>query len=116
MITRRKLVQATFVASCLGALSAANAQSFPTRPITLIVPFAAGGPTDVVARLVANRMKATLGQPVVIENVSGADGSIGTGRAAHAKPDGYTIGFGNTATHVLNPALYALTYDVRTDF
>jgi tripartite-type tricarboxylate transporter receptor subunit TctC len=71
----------------------------------MIVPFAAGGPTDVVARLLAERMKASLGQPIIIENVSGADGTIGTGRAARAKPDGYTIEVGITSTHVLNGAV-----------
>ena len=68
-----------------------EAQAYPTRPITMIVPFAAGGSTDVVGRALAERMRALLGQPVIIENVSGADGTIGTGRAARARPDGYTI-------------------------
>jgi tripartite-type tricarboxylate transporter receptor subunit TctC len=82
----------------------------------MIVPFAAGGPTDVVGRVLAERMRALLGQPVIIENVSGADGSIGTGRASRARPDGYTIDLGNKDTHVLNGAFYSLPYDVWNDF
>jgi tripartite-type tricarboxylate transporter receptor subunit TctC len=77
----------------------AQAQTYPTRPITMIVPFAAGGTTDVVGRVFAERMRALLGQPVIIENVSGADGSIGTGRASRARPDGYTIDLGSKDTH-----------------
>jgi tripartite-type tricarboxylate transporter receptor subunit TctC len=104
-------------AAALPALSLiASAQSYPTRPITMIVPFAAGGPTDVVGRVLAERMRALLGQPVIIENVSGADGSIGTGRASRARPDGYTIDLGNKDTHVLNGAFYSLPYDVWNDF
>jgi tripartite-type tricarboxylate transporter receptor subunit TctC len=97
-------------------LRAASAQAYPTRPITLIVPFPAGGPTDVVARVVAERMGKALGQPMVIENVSGADGSIGLGRVARARPDGYTIDLGSISAHVLNGAVYALPYDVLNDF
>ena len=92
------------------------AQTYPSRPITMIVPFPAGGPTDVVARVVAERMKAPLGQPVIIENVSGADGSVGVGRAARARPDGHTIDLGSLDTHVLNGAFYSLQYDVLNDF
>jgi tripartite-type tricarboxylate transporter receptor subunit TctC len=92
------------------------AQAYPTRPITMIVPFAAGGIVDAVARIVAERMKESLGRPIVIENVSGADGSIGTGRAARARPDGYTIDLGFLGTHVLNGALFSLQYDVLNDF
>jgi tripartite-type tricarboxylate transporter receptor subunit TctC len=98
-------------ASCI-----AWAQTYPTRPITLIVPFAAGGATDVIGRVLAERMRASLGQPVIIENVSGANGSIGTGRAAHARPDGYTISLGPMDTPVLNGAFYSLQYDVLNDF
>jgi tripartite-type tricarboxylate transporter receptor subunit TctC len=94
----------------------APAQTYPTRPITVIVPAPAGGPTDVVGRVVAERMRVSLGQPVIIENVSGADGSIGTGRAARARPDGYTIEIGYRGTHVLNGAFYSLSYDVVNDF
>jgi tripartite-type tricarboxylate transporter receptor subunit TctC len=92
------------------------AQAYPARPITMIVPFAAGGATDVIGRIVAERMRKSLGQPIIIENVSGADGSIGVGRAARARPDGYTIDFGIVDTHVLNGAFYSLQYDVLNDF
>src|SRR6266849_5557572 len=94
----------------------AAAQTYPSRPITMIVPFAPGGLFDVTARVLAERMKGPLGQPIIIENVSGADGSIGTGRVARAKPDGYTIELGSISTHVLNGALYSLPYDVLNDF
>jgi tripartite-type tricarboxylate transporter receptor subunit TctC len=94
----------------------ASAQAYPTRPITMIVPLAAGGLVDVVARVVAERMRTSLGQTVIIENVGGADGTIATGRAARARPDGYTIEFGLLGTHVLNGAFYSLPYDVLNDF
>jgi tripartite-type tricarboxylate transporter receptor subunit TctC len=82
----------------------------------MIVPYPAGGPADAIARVVADRMQASLGQPIIIENIGGADGSIGTGRAARARPDGYTIDIGLSATHVLNGAFYSLQYDVLNDF
>src|SRR5215475_9949476 len=94
----------------------AMAQTYPTRPISLIVPVAAGSSSDVVGRVVADRMSKSLGQPIIIENVSGADGTIGTGRAAHAVPDGYTIDMGFTSSHALNAAFYSLSYDVLNDF
>jgi tripartite-type tricarboxylate transporter receptor subunit TctC len=94
----------------------ATAQTYPTRPITLIVPAAAGGPGDVVGRLLAERMRGSLGQAVIIENLGGADGSIGVGRAARAKPDGYTVVSGTISTHVLNGAFYSLPCDVLNDF
>jgi tripartite-type tricarboxylate transporter receptor subunit TctC len=90
--------------------------SYPSRPITIVVPFAAGGPTDTLARIVADGMKATLGQPIVIENVSGAGGTIGVGRVARAAPDGHTLGIGAWNTHVVNGAIYALPYHVLDDF
>jgi tripartite-type tricarboxylate transporter receptor subunit TctC len=82
----------------------------------MIVAFPAGGPNDAVARVLAEQIRASLGQPVIIENVSGADGSIGTGRVARARPDGYTIELGTTSTHMLNGAVYSLPYDVVNDF
>jgi tripartite-type tricarboxylate transporter receptor subunit TctC len=82
-------------------------QAYPTRPITIIVSFVAGGSGDTIARILAERMRASLGQPVIIENVSGASGSLGVGRVARAEPDGYTLSFGNWATHVLNGAVSA---------
>ena len=94
------------VAACAAALPAmlrvAAAQAYPSRPITMIVPFAAGGGSDAIGRVVAERMRASLGQPFVIEIAAGANGSIGTGRAARAAGDGYTLVFGNWNTHVAN--------------
>jgi tripartite-type tricarboxylate transporter receptor subunit TctC len=100
----------------LGVCGAASAQVYPSRSITIVVPFAAGGPLDTLARIVAERMRASLGQPIVIENVSGAGGSIGTGRVARAAPDGYTLVIGIWTTHVVNGAIYPLQYDVLNDF
>ena len=97
-----------------GAADAA-AQTYPTKPVTIVVPFAAGGPSDAIARILGDRMKATLGQPFLIENVTGAGGSIGVGRAVRAAPDGYTISFGHLGTHVANQAIYPLPYDMLTD-
>jgi tripartite-type tricarboxylate transporter receptor subunit TctC len=94
----------------------AAAQPYPSRPITMIVAFAAGGSGDTIARIVAERMRGSLRQPVIIENVGGASGSIGVGRVARAAPDGYTLSFGNWPTHVLNGAVYNLNYDVLNDF
>jgi len=93
----------------------ATAQTYPTRTITMIVPVPPGV-GDVVARVVAERMRDSLRQPIIIENVSGADGSIGTGRVARARPDGYTLSFGMSSTHTLNGAFYSLPYDVLNDF
>lgn len=93
------------------------AQGFPTRPVTLIVPFPAGGPSDALARAVAQRMSKDLGQTIVIENVGGASGTIGLAKAVRAAPDGYTLGFGTIGTHVANVALFKkLPYDPITDF
>ncbi len=94
----------------------ATAQSYPARPITMIAPFPAGGPSDTLARILAEPMRAALGQPVVIENVAGAGGNLGVGRLARAAPDGYTVGIGQWSTHVVNAATYALPYDVVGDF
>jgi tripartite-type tricarboxylate transporter receptor subunit TctC len=107
--------------AALGALTLgtgpALAQDYPTRPITIIVPFAAGGPTDVVTRLVAEPMSKTLGQPIIIENVVGAGGTTGATRAARAANDGYTFIMGHVGTHAASVALYPkLAYDPRTDF
>jgi tripartite-type tricarboxylate transporter receptor subunit TctC len=96
-------------------VTGAPAQNYPSRPITIIVPFAAGGPTDVIGRALAEKMRATLGQPVLIENVTGAGGSIGATRGAQAAPDGYTISMGNTGTHVAAGAIYPLKFDLLTD-
>ncbi|HEY4133595.1 MAG TPA: tripartite tricarboxylate transporter substrate-binding protein [Alphaproteobacteria bacterium] len=97
--------------------TAASAQTYPTRPITMIVPFAAGGPTDVIARIVGENMSKTLGQQIVIENVAGAGGTTGITRGAQAAPDGYTIMMGHMGTHGAAPALYPkLRYDPAKDF
>jgi len=89
---------------------------YPIHPITMIVPFASGSTSDVIGRLVAERMKGSLGQTVIVENISGADGSIGAGRAARASPDGYTIVLGSISTHALNGALHSLSYNVLSDY
>jgi tripartite-type tricarboxylate transporter receptor subunit TctC len=103
------------VALTLVALTTAHAQSYPSRQITLIVPFPPGGSTDTAARIMAERMRPILGQPIVIENVGGAGGSIGVGRVARAAPDGYTIDIGQWDTHV-GSIIYKLNYDLEKDF
>ena len=114
---RRRFLRLAAAAAALPTVSrSAKAQTYPSRPITMVVSFAAGGTTDVIARILAERMRGLLGQPIVIENVAGAGGSIGTGRVAHARPDGYTIDFGTAGTHVLNGVLYPLQYDVLNEF
>jgi tripartite-type tricarboxylate transporter receptor subunit TctC len=99
----------------IALLSPARAENFPSRPITLIVPFPPGGSTDVAARIMADKMGAWLGQPVIVENVGGAGGSIGVGRLARATPDGYTIDIGQWDTHV-GSIIYNINFDLRTDF
>jgi tripartite-type tricarboxylate transporter receptor subunit TctC len=100
----------------LGGIGAAAGQAYPSHPITVVAPFAPGGPVDTVARIVTEAMRASLGQTVVVENLTGAAGTIGTGRVAHAPADGYTLVAGYLGTHVLNGALYTLQYDVVRDF
>ena len=109
----KRLAFALAVAA-LGLTGAAQAQ-YPTRPVTIVVPFAAGGPTDTVARIIGERMRQSLGQTIVIENTTGAAGSIGVGRVARAAPDGYTVGIGHWSTHVVNGAIYPLGYDLLKD-
>jgi tripartite-type tricarboxylate transporter receptor subunit TctC len=104
------------VVALLLAIATALAQSFPTRPVTLVVPYPAGGPTDVVARVLAERMRVPLGQPVIVENVTGGSGNIGVGKVVRAAPDGYTLSIGNNGSHVLNAALYTLNFDILKDF
>jgi tripartite-type tricarboxylate transporter receptor subunit TctC len=94
---------------------AAVAENYPSHPITIIVPFSAGGPSDAMARILAERMKVSLGETLLIENVTGAGGSIGVGRAVRSPADGYTISFGHLGTHVANGAVYKLGYDLATD-
>jgi tripartite-type tricarboxylate transporter receptor subunit TctC len=109
----RLLLTAAFAVVLHGSVAA---QVYPTRPITMVVPFPAGGPSDVVPRILGEPMRASLGQSIVIENVSGAGGSIGMGRVARAAPDGYTVGVGSWSTGVVNGAIYNLQYDVLNDF
>ncbi len=111
----RRFLVILFAAS-LPATGVAAAETYPSRPLTLIVPFAPGGLADVTGRIVAEGMRASLGQSIIIENVGGANGSIGTGRVARAAPDGYTLALGIWNTHVGNGATYALQYDVVKDF
>jgi tripartite-type tricarboxylate transporter receptor subunit TctC len=112
---RRSIAALAFAAAVL--LPSGARAAYPDRPITLIVPFAAGGPTDVIARIVAENMSRTLGQQIVVENVAGAGGTTGTLRAAQAKPDGYTIEMGHMGTHGAAPAVYPdLKYDPVKDF
>ena len=114
---RRQFLHLASGAAAQPALSGiARGQSYPSRPITMIVPFAVGGGSDVVGRIMAEQMRETLGQRITVENVVGAAGSIGTGRVARAAPDGHTVGLGQWGTHVLNGAVYSLTYDVLNDF
>lgn len=110
----RRTVAAALLAVLMSAGSVA-AQNFPSRPVTIIVPFSAGGPSDAMARILAERMKVTLGETVLVENVTGAGGSVGVGRAVRSPPDGYTVSFGHLGTHVANGAIYKLGYDLVTD-
>jgi tripartite-type tricarboxylate transporter receptor subunit TctC len=112
----RKLLLALACAAIVLAPAAAWAQAYPSRPITLIAPFPAGGPLDVIARIIAEPMRVALGQPVIVENMPGAGGNLGVGRLARAAPDGYTIGIGQWSTHVVNPITYNLPYHVINDF
>ena len=115
-IRRRKFLHLGAGAVALPVISrVATAQAYPSRPITMIVPIAAGSSLDVVGRLVAERMGTALGQPIIIENMPGADGTIGVGRVARARPDGYTIEFGSLTANVLNAAFYSLSYDLLGD-
>ena len=109
-----RLLAAIAIAATL--VGSAQAQTYPLRPITIVVPFPAGGPTDALARVLAERMKGALGQSVIVENPTGAAGTIGTGRVARAVPDGYTLILGHWQTHVVNGATYTLPFDVVQDF
>jgi tripartite-type tricarboxylate transporter receptor subunit TctC len=103
------------LAALLALAAAAQAQTYPSHPITMMVGFPPGGPTDTLARILADAMGQTLGQSVVVETVSGASGTIATGRVVHAAPDGYTVGIGNWTSHVGSPAIYPLDYDIMKD-
>ena len=112
----RMQLGAVALAISLGAIETAAAQVYPSRAITLIVPYPAGAANDAIARILAERMRRSLGQPVIIENVAGASGTIGTGRVARAAPDGYTLDIGGWVGHVVNGAVYPLKYDLVNDF
>jgi tripartite-type tricarboxylate transporter receptor subunit TctC len=111
----KKLLGAMAVVTLAG-VGIAAAQNYPSRPITIVVPYSAGGPTDTIARIMAERMRGPLGQTIVVENTTGAGGTIGVGRVARAAPDGYTISIGHWGTHVVNGVIYTLPYDVLNGF
>jgi tripartite-type tricarboxylate transporter receptor subunit TctC len=111
---RRRFIAGLMLACGLAAGSA-GAQTYPSKQITLVVPFSAGGPTDTLARILAERMGRTLGQTVIVDNTTGAAGTIGVARVVRAAPDGYTIGIGHWSTHVVNPAIYPLNFNILTD-
>jgi tripartite-type tricarboxylate transporter receptor subunit TctC len=112
----RRLVLIVGFTVAFASIEHTAAQVYPSRPITMVVPFAVGGPTDAIGRIIAERMRGALGQPVITENVTGAAGNIGVGRVARAAGDGYTLGIGAWSTHVVNGAIYALPYDLLKDF
>ena len=112
----RRYVLAASVAALLVVAPEAIAQTYPSRPVTMIVPASAGGPTDAIARVLSERMTANLGGTVLVDNVAGAGGSIGVGKVARSAPDGYTLGIGQWSHYVLNGATYALPYDLLADF
>ena len=112
----------TFLKAAAGVLAlpaspriASAEAAYPSKPITIVVPYAAGGPTDTIARILAERMKDPLGQNVLVETVTGASGSLGVGRVVRAPPDGYTVSIGNWPTHVVNGAIMTLPYDLLKD-
>jgi tripartite-type tricarboxylate transporter receptor subunit TctC len=116
-LPRRRLLRLSAGAASLPIVArSARAQTYPSRPITMIVPFPPGGPTDTIGRIIAGGARVSLGQAIIIENVTGAGGTIGVGRVARAAPDGYTLSVGFLGTHVLNGAIYTLQYDVLKDF
>jgi tripartite-type tricarboxylate transporter receptor subunit TctC len=116
MRTRRILLASFFFVAAFGDVAVTAEQVYPSRPVTIVVPFAAGGPTDTIARIVAEHLRESLAQPVILENVTGAAGIIGVGRVARAAGDGYTLVIGVWGTHVLNGAIYPLPYDLVKDF
>src|SRR5262245_62736686 len=115
-VPRRRFVYLTAAAAMLtAATGVTEAQVYPSRPITMVVPFPAGGAATTLARLLAEHMRGSLGQPVIVENVPGAGGTIGVGRVARAAPDGSVLSFGNWASHVGASAIYPIQYDVLKD-
>jgi tripartite-type tricarboxylate transporter receptor subunit TctC len=116
MQIRTRILGSLAVVAILQVATSAAARDYPSRPITIVVPYTAGGPSDTIIRILTERMRASLGQPIIIDNVGGAAGRIGTERIARATPDGYTLGQGSLATHVLNAAVHKLNYDVVKEF
>ncbi len=112
----KALLATCALAVAFGASLTGMAQTFPARPVTLVVPFSAGGPTDTLARIMGERMRTPLGHPVLVDNTTGAGGSIGTGKVVRAAPDGYLLSIGHWGTHVVNGAYYTLPYSLLTDF
>src|SRR5215470_9673943 len=116
-LPRRKFLRLAAGATALPfAPHVARAQAYPTRPITIVIGYAAGGPTDTRVRVLAQHMKATLGQPIIVENMTGASGSLAVARVGRATPDGYTLSSGDWGTHVVNGAMYTLQHDLLGDF
>ena len=115
MHTRRILFASLAFVACSTTIGSATEEVYPSRPITMVAPFAAGAPVDIVGRLIAERMRVSLGQPVILENVSGGAGSLGVGRVIRAAADGYTISVGNFSSHVLAGAIHTVQYDVLKD-
>jgi tripartite-type tricarboxylate transporter receptor subunit TctC len=116
MISKRIFLSAMLAACCgLHAIGSASAETYPSRPITIVVPFSAGGPADTLARIIGAKLQVLLGQPVIIENVTGAGGTIGVGRVVRAAPDGYTVSVGPMNSHVLTGAFYKLSFDLLED-
>jgi tripartite-type tricarboxylate transporter receptor subunit TctC len=115
-IPRRQFLHLAAGAAVLPAASRNTwAQAYPSRPITIVVPYAAGGATDTIGRVIAEGMKTSLGQPVIVENATGAGGTIAVGRVARAAPDGYTLSLGHNGSHIMTGATYALQYDLLND-
>src|SRR5437667_3052815 len=116
--TMKNIIKRIAGLACVASFAwagAALAETYPSRPIIMVVPFAAGGPTDTLARIVAEGMRQSLGQTIIVENTTGAAGSIAVGRVARAAPDGYTLSIGHWSTHVVNGAIYPLSYDLPKD-
>lgn len=112
----KALLFACLLAIIIGSTSTGTAQNYPSKPVTIVVPFSAGGPTDTLARIISEPMRKALGQPVLVDNTTGAGGTIGTGKVARAAPDGYLVSIGHWGTHVVNGAYYSLPFNLLTDF
>jgi tripartite-type tricarboxylate transporter receptor subunit TctC len=112
----KKLIFAAVAMAMLAGVVSAGAQNYPSKPITIIVPFAAGGPTDAIARVLGERMRQSLGQTILVENITGAGGTLGVARAVRSAADGYTLSIGHLGTHVVNGAIYPLNFDLVNDF